>query len=53
MVRRNNHLYKNGAKNRKKREFEQKYGKVRGDYIYGATVGKVRRERANKRRGCR
>ncbi|MEM3794123.1 MAG: hypothetical protein QXS76_04370 [Candidatus Bathyarchaeia archaeon] len=39
------HLYKYGAKNREKRKFEREYGKKKGDYIYGAVVGKVRRER--------
>jgi hypothetical protein len=43
-----NHLYKNGAKKEKEREFEKRYGKKRGDYVYGATVGKVRRERLAK-----
>lgn len=31
------------------REFIDRYGKRRGTYIYGATVGKVRREQAAKR----
>lgn len=31
-------------------EFEERYGKAKGDYVYGATVGKVARERAAKRR---
>jgi hypothetical protein len=38
------HLYKHGAKDRERREFEHRYGKSRGDYVYGAVVGKVYRE---------
>ena len=48
-----NHLYKYGAKKEKEREFEERYGKKRGDYIYGATVGKVRRERLARMAGGR
>ena len=44
------HLYRNGEKYREKKKFEERYGKKKGDYIYGATVGKVRRERMRKRR---
>ena len=40
-----------------KRAFERRYGKKHGDYVFGATVGKVYRERkaAGKCsvRGCR
>lgn len=43
------HLYKMGAKYREKRLFEERYGKTKGDYVYGATVGKVRRERQRLR----
>lgn len=43
------HLYRNGAEPREMREFEERYGKKKGDYVYGATVGKVKRERAAKR----
>ena len=39
------HLYRNGAQNRERKSFEKAYGVKKGDYIYGATVGKVRRER--------
>jgi hypothetical protein len=45
------HLYRYGAKKEKEREFEKRYGKKRGDYAYGATVGKVRRERLAKMAG--
>jgi len=47
------HLYKNGAKKEKEREFEKRYGKKRGDYVYGATVGKVRKERLARMAGGR
>jgi hypothetical protein len=44
------HLYRLGAEGRERRRFEEEYGdrgysKQRADYIYGATVGKVKRER--------
>ena len=50
------HLYSNPADRRAvEAEFERRYGARRGRYIYGATVGKVRRERvairARRRRG--
>jgi hypothetical protein len=44
------HLYRHGAKGSQKRKFEARYGKMKGDYVYGAVVGKVKRERAAKRR---
>ena len=47
------HLYRYGAKKEKEREFERRYGTKRGNYIYGATVGKVRRERLAKMAGGR
>jgi hypothetical protein len=41
------HLYSNPADRRAaEAEFERRYGARRGRYIYGATVGQVRRERA-------
>ena len=43
------HLYKHGAKVREEKKFEKEYGKEKGKYIYGATVGKVKREREAKR----
>ncbi len=39
------HLYRNGAKYREEKKFEEEYGKERGKYVYGAVVGEVRRER--------
>lgn len=41
------HLYRKGAKSSMRRKFQAKYGK-RGSYIYGAVVGKVKRERRRK-----
>lgn len=56
MARRRRHLYKGrGTPARERREFERRYGRRGGrrhrggDYIYGAVVGKVRRERAARR----
>jgi hypothetical protein len=45
------HLYQYVAKKEQEKKFEREYGKKRGDYIYGATVGKVRRERLAKMAG--
>jgi hypothetical protein len=44
------HLYRFGASPRERRRFERGYegrgySKQRADYIYGAMVGKVKRER--------
>jgi hypothetical protein len=51
------HLYTHGAAASERRAFERRYegapyhfSKQHADYIYGATVGKVKRERAAKRR---
>jgi len=49
------HLYRGGAAASQKRLFEKRYeakgySKGRADYIYGATVGKVKRERQRGRR---
>ena len=41
-------LYRKGAKKQELREFERRYGAKKGAYIYGATVGKVKRERKRK-----
>lgn len=41
------HLYKKGAKSKMRRSFISKYG-PRGSYIYGAVVGKVKRQRRKK-----
>jgi len=43
------HIYRNGAKYREIKIFEERYGKKKGDYIYGAVVGKLKRERKIKR----
>ncbi len=45
------HLYRLGSSDRERRRFERDYegrgySKQRADYIYGATVGKVKREQA-------
>ena len=47
----NGHLYRFGAEGSEKRSFEHRYGKNKGAYVYGATVGKVKRERLKKNRG--
>lgn len=44
-TRRTKHLYRDGAKNSEELKFENRYGKKKGKYIYGAVVGKVKRER--------
>ena len=47
---RNNHIYRDGAESKELKAFEKEYGKRNGDYIYGAVVGKLTREKAKKRR---
>ena len=37
--RREQHLYKHGAKATQEPKFEREYGKKKGDYVYGAVVG--------------
>ena len=49
MSRRRKHLYRDGARGAELRAFERRYGKRKGRYIYGATVGKVYRERHRRR----
>lgn len=48
------HLYRGrGTEAREREAFEQEYrskGKRRADYIYGATVGRVKREREAERK---
>ncbi|MDG7035216.1 MAG: hypothetical protein JRM78_03225 [Nitrososphaerota archaeon] len=39
------HIYRHGAKYRERRKFEERYGKKKGRYIYGAVVGKLYRSR--------
>lgn len=41
-------LYRGGAKKSEEAKFERRYGKVKGKRVYGATVGKVKRERKRK-----
>ena len=48
-IRKRDHIYKDGAEARELKAFEKKYGK-KGKYVYGATVGKLTREKAKKRR---
>ena len=43
------HLYRHGAKRREERKFEERYGKEHGDYVYGAVVSKVKKEREAKK----
>ena len=50
MKRKSKHLYRHGAKRRELRSFERKYGRKKGKYVYGATVGKVYRERHRRTR---
>lgn len=42
------HLYKKGGKARNLPKFEVKYGVKKGKRIYGAVVGKVKRQRQAK-----
>ena len=53
MAKRVKHLYRKGGKAREEPKFEKRYGKVKGKRVYGATVGKVKRERQAKRRRAR
>jgi len=45
MVKKTKHLYRFGAKRGQLRKFENRYGKNKGKKVYGAVVGKVKRER--------
>lgn len=47
-VRAKGRLYRKGAKKRELRLFERRYGAKKGSYIYGAVVGRVKRERKRK-----
>lgn len=50
----NRHLYGSKANQaRELRQFQDRYGSEKGRYVYGATVGKVARERSAKRRRSR
>ena len=45
-MRRRKSLYRgHGTKEHEVHAFERKYGKEKGKYVYGATVGKVYREK--------
>lgn len=37
------HIYRSGAEKKVKRSFKRRYGKKKGEYVYGATVGKLKR----------
>jgi len=43
------HLYTHGAKRGMLRKFENRYGVNKGKRVYGAVVGKVKRERMAKK----
>lgn len=45
------HLYRAGSKARNLAKFKRKYGSKKGVKVYGAVVGKVKRERRAKRQG--
>ncbi|MDG6968263.1 MAG: hypothetical protein JRN50_02255 [Nitrososphaerota archaeon] len=45
MSRERGHLYTHGGRRRNLPEFEKRYGREHGKEVYGAVVGKVRRER--------
>ena len=47
---RNNHIYRDGAEPKALKAFEKEYGKKKGKYVYGATVGKLTREKRAKQR---
>lgn len=47
------HLYSGAGASRAKADFERRYGKRKGDYVYGATIGKVRRLQLARRRAMR
>lgn len=46
-------LYRYGAEKEERAAFERRYGKKHGDYVYGAVVGKVKRERSHAHRHSR
>ena len=39
-----------GTKAKREKEFEDRYGKKKGDLVYGKTVGKIKRLRDAKRK---
>jgi hypothetical protein len=44
------HLYRFGQAGVRSAEFTARYGKKAGHYVYGATVGKMKRKRERERR---
>lgn len=50
---RQKHLYRDGAEPAELRKFEREYGREKGRQIYGATVGKVRREQQKHHKKAR
>ena len=36
-------IYRSGAEKKVKKGFKKRYGKKKGEYVYGATVGKLKR----------
>ncbi len=42
------HIYRHGAKHKMLKEFEKRYGKKKGKYVYGAVVGKLYRARLKR-----
>ena len=46
---RNNHIYRDGAEAKELKAFEKKYGK-KGKYVYGATIGKLTREKKRRKK---
>lgn len=49
-MKKDKHLYRGGAKGSQLRAFERRYGKRKGKRVYGAVVGKVKRQREAKAR---
>ena len=43
------HIYRGGTKRKVRKEFERRYGKKKGERVYGATVGKLKRGEAKKK----
>ncbi len=42
------HLYRDNAEKKEEKAFEERYGKAKGQRVYGATVGKVKREQLER-----
>ena len=43
------HIYRGKGKKEAKKEFEERYGKKKGRWVYGATVGKLKRKAEAKK----